>query len=165
MCVYWHTWTISITHRFWSPGEQKYVECSLRSFSAFETGLWMHQAQEIAGDDCTVGAILLYSDKTMIGNVVAYPLYSKFMNVHVVHRTFMWIHVCSWLVSVSGQFSRGYQERERRLGLRSYFTCAEQERWTLWKKQRPDQESSSSTSGTRVCSWTFICVHECPCLF
>lgn len=71
----------SVLHRFWAPDKQKYMEVRLRSFSAFETGLWMHQAQEIAGEDCTVGAIILYSDKTMIGNVVAYPLYSTFMIV------------------------------------------------------------------------------------
>ena len=38
----------------------------------------MHQAQEVVGEDCTVGAIMFYSDKTTIlNNQMCYPIYSK----------------------------------------------------------------------------------------
>ena len=44
--------------------------------------MWMHQAQEVVGEECTVGAILLYSDKTSIlNNQMCYPVYSKFIVV------------------------------------------------------------------------------------
>ena len=43
-----------------------------------DAGMWMHQAQELVGETCTVGGILLYSDKTSIlNNQMCYPVYSK----------------------------------------------------------------------------------------
>ena len=70
-------------------------------------GIWMHQAQEVCGPDCTVGGILIYSDKTTImNNQMCYPIYSKWcLPKHACTCAEHVVACFKWLLSFQWQWA------------------------------------------------------------